>query len=228
MSKDPRIPKDLDILNKGVLSLLHIARLKCINNAHIINDIGSTPYHLIEPVLKRKTAKSLKHIESISPHIINDSEPLWKSLLKRDFPNRPNSRLILKKNGKKGFIQSRILYDKYANELEEQRKNATDNLKQITKNLNNLKNKNKLIPISEPIKSAHKISKRINNFSQPKRNFKSSLLQKARIVNKQRVRNFQTTTINSNLIKLNKPILNSQKSIKPYPIERINLSKKPS
>lgn len=181
-------------MKNGVLSLTHLARLKCINNAHLINDIGITPYHLIEPVLMKKTAKSLKQMESNSPQIIADSEPLWKSLLKRDFPDRPENQIILN-NGKKMNISSRNLYDKYVKEREQQRLNATNNLKQITRNLNEIKNKNKVKTLNKilPTNKSKMVYK-----SQPV--FKSSLLQKARVVNKQRVRNFTNNNNSKNKV----------------------------
>lgn len=184
-------------MKNGVLSLTHIARLKCINNAHIINDVGTTPYHLIEPVLLKKTAKSLRQIESVSPQIIADSEPLWKSLVKRDFPDRPVNQTVLR-SGKKVNVSSRSLYDKYFSEREAQRQNATNNIKQIVRNLNEVKNRNKVKAVNKVFASnkprlAH--SRPASNQQHP---FKSSLLQKARVANKQRVRNFSQAK-NSNL-----------------------------
>ncbi|TID29714.1 hypothetical protein CANINC_001727 [Pichia inconspicua] len=171
--------------NKGVISLTQLARLKCINNAHLINDIGSTPYHLIEPILVKKTAKSLKQIEEQSPHIIADSENLWKLLISRDFPDRPLTHPI-SENGRRVNMKSRKLYDKYINDREVQRQNAVGNLKQITKNLNSMKNKNKVKSIDNFLPM-----KRQRVMTLPKQqSFKSSLLQKARVVHKQRVRHF--------------------------------------
>lgn len=195
----------MEATTSGTLSLTHIARLRCINNAHLINDIGSTPYHLIEPVLVKKTAKSLKQIEEQSPHIISDSEKLWKSLISRDFPDRPLTHSV-SENGRRVNLKSRALYDKYITERDLQRKTAVGNFKQITKSLNDQKNRNKV--------------KSIENFTPPSRSrissipkqqpFKSSLLQKARVANKQRVRNFaQPKTVfrqpaPTNLIRLGK------------------------
>lgn len=189
----------------GVISLTHLARLKCINNAHLINDIGCTPYHLIEPVLVKKTAKSLKQIEEQSPHLIADSENLWKSLIGRDFPDRPLT-LAVFNNGRRVNMKSRKLYDKYINDREIQRKNAVGNFKQITKNLKDLKNKNKVKSIDKflPVKKQR-------TPSIPKQQpFKSSLLQKARVVNKQRVQNFVQ----------GKPVFRH-----PTPVEMVRLGK---
>ena len=180
---------DFDKMKNGVLSLTHLAKLKCINNAHIINDIGYTPYHLVEPILKKKTAKSLKQMEERSPQIIDNSEELWAALLKRDFPDRPPIQAVLQ-DGKRTNITSRDLYDKYFNERETQRLNAVDNLKIMTKNLKVLKDKTKVKAVDKVLPMT--IKKKRQNSSVPltKAPFKSNLLQKARMANKQRVRNF--------------------------------------
>lgn len=194
-SEHPDSNNDNEKLKNGVLSLTHISRLKCINNAHFINDIGTTPYHLIAPILMKKTAKSLKQIEYDSPQIMHDSEPLWKALIKRDFPDRPLNQTTLK-NGKKSNISSRTLYDKYLNDRERQRENAANNLKKIVRNLNDLKNKNKVKAINKVLPTnKRKLTNNQINGNKNSRIFKSSLLQKARIVNKQRVRNFQQTNV---------------------------------
>ena len=178
-----------DKIRNGILSLTHIARLKCINNAHIITDIGCTPYHLIEPVLKKKTAKSLKQIELQSPQIIADSEELWKELLKRDFPDRPLAYITIENGTNNVTIPSRQLYDRYLRERELQRQNAVGNLKQITQKLKEMKNKNKLTAIDRALPSGRP-KQSFRQAATPTKVFKSSMLQKARTLNKQRVRNF--------------------------------------
>lgn len=235
METNPETPQEK--AKTGVLSLTHLARLKCINNAHIINDIGITPYHLIEPVLMKKTAKSLRNIESMSPQIISDAEPLWKALVKRDFPDRPDSQII-PQNGKKVSISSRNLYDKYVKEREQQRQNAASNLRQITRNLDEIKNKNKVKAINKVLPSNKpRLPYSRGNTNNTGNNFKSSLLQKARVLNKQRVRNFSQSQskpiMHSNTIGLVKigsasntssrsilssPISSPQKPNRPIPI----------
>ena len=198
---DPDSPEEK--MKNGVLSLTHIARLKCINNAHIINDVGTTPYHLIEPVLMKKTAKSLRQIESVSPQIIADSEPLWKSLVKRDFPDRPVNQPILR-SGKKVNLSSRNLYDRYFSEREAQRQTATNNIKQIVRNLNELKNKNKVKAVNKVFPSNKPKLSYSKSTAGQQHPFKSSLLRKARVANKQRVRNFSQAKNNNLRIPSNK------------------------
>lgn len=197
--------------NKGVISLTQLARVKCINNAHLINDIGSTPYHLIEPILVKKTAKSLKQIEEQSPHIIADSEQLWKSLISRDFPDRPLTHPV-SENGRRVNMKSRKLYDKYIHDRELQRKNAVGNLRQITKNLSDMKNKNKVKSIDNFLPTKRQRVMTISK-QQP---FKSSLLQKARVAHKQRVRNF----VQPKPVILQKPSFEMVKLGKPSNVKR--------
>ena len=191
----------------GVLSLSHIARLKCINCAHLIDDIGTAPYHLIEPILMKKTAKSLKQMEIKSPQIIPESEKLWETLLKRDFPDRPLIQFSNLNNGERIKMLSRNIYDKYLNEREIQRKNAVGNLKQLNQKLMALKNKNKVIAINKPLPSTKPkfISKNLKNHQSNTKVFKSSLLQKAREVNKQRVRNYTQVNNNNILRSMDRP-----------------------
>ncbi|KAG7885194.1 hypothetical protein KL938_001451 [Ogataea parapolymorpha] len=128
---------------KGPLSLTQLARIKCIQNAHLINDIGQAPYHLVEPILKKKTAKALRVIEEQSPQIVAHDDPLWQCLIQRDFSERPCEQITIK-NGRKTKVPARELYEKYAGERELQRRTATQNLRQITRNLTLERNKNKV------------------------------------------------------------------------------------
>ncbi|VEU23789.1 DEKNAAC104940 [Brettanomyces naardenensis] len=166
----------------GVLSLVHLARLKCIQNAHIINEIGCTPYHLIEPVLRKKTAKSLKLIEQQSPQIIPYSGPLWQSFIARDFSDRPLEQFQVR-GGKRCRIPARELYEKYLEERDRQRRQAAVTLKQLTRNLTLQKNKHKVKTLDHvilPIRGGRKFEVSSNP------TFRSSLLEKARHQNKLR------------------------------------------
>lgn len=66
-----------------------------------IQDIGDTPYHLVEPILRKFKCRQMLHIESISPHIARDSEPVWKHFIGRDFSDRP----LPKKNFKETYLR---------------------------------------------------------------------------------------------------------------------------
>jgi len=169
--------------HKKFPSLVSLATLKCIENVHLVTDVGITPYHLIEPVLRKKTAKSLHQIELKSPHITAQSDPLWQSLIARDFPNRP---LVVEqiKAGRKGRMPARQLYEKYVKDKEEQQKEATRTFKQLTRMMNKEKEKHKVKTIDHVVLPRR--GARLVNTSAPKTVFKSSLLEKARHQNKMR------------------------------------------
>ncbi|KAF6011570.1 hypothetical protein HII13_002034 [Brettanomyces bruxellensis] len=166
-------------------SLVFLATLKCIENVHLITDVGTTPYHLVEPVLKKKTAKALRQIELKSPHLVSQSDPIWQSLIAREFPNRP---LVVEQmsSGRKVRVPSRQLYEKYAREKEEQQKEATRTFKQLTRLMNKEKEKHKVKTIDHAM--LPKRGMRLLGTSAPKPVFKSRLLEKARHQNKMRNR----------------------------------------
>ncbi|CAH2355672.1 hypothetical protein CLIB1423_31S00232 [[Candida] railenensis] len=70
-------------------TLVELATQKCIQNIYKLNDVGSTPFHLLSPVLERMNAKQLSTIETCSPHLIPLSDTLWPNLIEKDFPDRP-------------------------------------------------------------------------------------------------------------------------------------------
>ncbi|GME78446.1 unnamed protein product [[Candida] boidinii] len=168
---------------KGVLPLTVLAKKQCSKYSHLINDIGTAPYHLVESILKKKSADSLILMEEKSPQIIPYSEPLWQSLLERDFSDRPKTRVNLDGNKSNKFT-SKELYAKFHEEREKQRLLSVDRVKQITKRLTEGKQKSKVIAISEmkhlqQRKVPHAVGNRITSSSSTQQKFGSSLLQKA-------------------------------------------------
>lgn len=170
--------------NKGVPSLVHLARLKCIENAFLITDIGCTPYHLVEPILKKKTARSLRMIERNSPQVVQYSEPLWRSLIARDFSSRPLDQVQVR-GGKRVQVPSRVLYERYTKEKEEQRRQATETFKHLTTALRREKNKHKVKTLDHVI-IPPRGSRRLIEPMAGSSPFKSSLLERARHQNKMR------------------------------------------
>ncbi|POW00894.1 hypothetical protein PSTT_12830 [Puccinia striiformis] len=53
-------------------------------------EVGNCPYRLIRPVLVACQPDQLAHIEDCSPHLMLDSDEIWKIHLARDFPNEPS------------------------------------------------------------------------------------------------------------------------------------------
>lgn len=70
-------------------TLVELATQKCIQNIYKLSDVGTTPFHLLSPVLERMNAKQLSTIETSSPHLIPLSDSLWPNLIEKDFPDRP-------------------------------------------------------------------------------------------------------------------------------------------
>lgn len=172
-----------------VTPLVVLARQKCVDNAHAIVDIGATPYHLIEPVLKKKTAKALAAIEKQSTQILPYTGPLWQNLIEKEFPDRPLTQFEIIK-GQKGQVHPRKLYWKYFEERELQRKQATQALKQIARSINKEKEKHKIRTLDHVITPPRRMPSRSSGGFKPINppTFKSSLLEKARHQNKIRSR----------------------------------------
>lgn len=172
---------------KGVLPLTVLAKKQCSKYSHLINDIGTAPYHLVESILKKKSADSLRLMEEKSPQIIPYSEPLWQSLLERDFSDRPKTLVNLDGNKSNKFT-SKKLYTNFHEEREKQRVLAVDKVKQITKRLTEGKQKSKVIAISEmkhlqtrkvPRGMSNRMVSSSSSSSSTQQKFGSSLLQKA-------------------------------------------------
>lgn len=73
---------------KGVQSLRSLALRGCIRHVNLINNVGSLPFELVEPILKKIKAEQLETIEKNCPQIRANSELLWKRLIETDFTNR--------------------------------------------------------------------------------------------------------------------------------------------
>lgn len=163
-----------------VPSLVSICQSKVLQQSASIQDIGSTPYHLIEPLLRRKTAKSVKTIEDSSPQVRSESDRIWYFLLERDFSDKPRSR-----------DNCRELYAKYESEHQSQFSQVETKLKMMKRKLIQQKSKVKqisVLPVSQ--RKQQQLHAR-THVSKP--TYKSSLLEKARLVNKQRAQNFKRT-----------------------------------
>lgn len=75
--------------NKGPQSLYDQAKRQCMRYSHVIHDVGTAPFDLVAPILKKMSAKQLVEIENKSPQIKHHSEQVWKKLVERDFSDRP-------------------------------------------------------------------------------------------------------------------------------------------
>ncbi|ODQ63169.1 hypothetical protein NADFUDRAFT_53442 [Nadsonia fulvescens var. elongata DSM 6958] len=117
----------------AVLPLTEFCLRTVLRFATSITDVGDTPFGLIEPLLRKVSASQLDEIERNSPHIRPYSETLWKTLVIRDFPDRPIPQLTttsfssLAASGKKQSY--RALYRRYYKDKETHLKKVHDRLK---------------------------------------------------------------------------------------------------
>jgi RNA polymerase II transcription factor SIII (Elongin) subunit A len=73
-------------MNPSIPSLRSIALHKCILNANNIASVGDLPYLLIKPILQACSAAQLLSLETQSPHLIEDTQDLWRRHVSERFP----------------------------------------------------------------------------------------------------------------------------------------------
>lgn len=69
-------------------SLYDIALQQCIKYAPFVTDIGDLPYAVVKPFLAKLGHEQLATIESKCPHIVPDSDELWRHIIAREFKDR--------------------------------------------------------------------------------------------------------------------------------------------
>ncbi|KAI5969114.1 hypothetical protein CANMA_001781 [Candida margitis] len=134
----------------GLPTLLHLSQ-RCIKR-HIsqLQDVGTTPYHLLASVLSLMSAKQLGQLESLSTQLTPHSDELWKQLIIKDFPDRPAeigplelSKLKFEK------MPYKSLYYKYVSQRDEFRKDSAKRLRHLNQSMNKEKAKNKIVAVDE-------------------------------------------------------------------------------
>ncbi|KAK6456254.1 RNA polymerase II transcription factor SIII subunit A-domain-containing protein [Scheffersomyces xylosifermentans] len=131
-------------------SLVHLATVTIIHNISQLQDIGQTPYHLMEPILSRMNSKQLAQTEENSPHIVPDSDVLWRYLIEKDFPDRPLKIDTFARN--RDNTPHRTLYNKYMAERETFRQDSAKRLRRITQQIQMKKSENKIVTVSTLLK----------------------------------------------------------------------------
>lgn len=138
-----------------VQSLFLIALASCYQQAGSITDVGSTPYHLILPVLKRLNAKQLAALEENSPDLAPDTDELWAALVEKDFADRPLGNRQNMLNGPSSAMPNRDLYMQYLRDRERFLESSAERLRYHTQKLKREKSKNSIVPIqgfiAEPV-----------------------------------------------------------------------------
>lgn len=65
-----------------------MSKRRLMRSIDLVVDVGDIPFHVVEPVLKKvENPKQLREIEANSPHIAEDTGPLWLNFIKRDIQN---------------------------------------------------------------------------------------------------------------------------------------------
>lgn len=171
--------------NRRIPSLVEIATNKCIHNIAKLDDIGQTPFHLVQPILKKMSSKQLNQIEENSLHLIPNSDAIWINLIEKDFPDRPlyQPKNINKKSDE--LMPNKSLYFQYLKERELFRIDSTKRLRNITEQLKLKKSKNSIVSVSELLRDP--TVRKTRNYSYPTNSFrpyrsaaKSSILNKAK------------------------------------------------
>lgn len=168
--------------NRRIPSLVEISTSKCIHNIGKLDDIGQTPFHLVQPILKKMTSKQLSQIEDNSPHLTPYTESIWLNLIEKDFPDRPlyQPRTLARDS----LMPNKSLYFQYLKERELFRIDSTKRLRNITEELKLKKSKNSIVSVSELLRDP--TVRKPRNYSYPGNSFKpyrsaakSSILNKA-------------------------------------------------
>ncbi|OBA20912.1 hypothetical protein METBIDRAFT_27289, partial [Metschnikowia bicuspidata var. bicuspidata NRRL YB-4993] len=133
----------------GILSLFQISQSVCIKQAGRISDVGDTPYHLVQPILKRLNAKQLALLEKNSPTVTPHSDELWGGLIEKDFPDRPYNpaKLRLLPSGENAQMPKRALYQRYLSEREQFLATSADRLRKMTEKLRKQKSQNSITTV---------------------------------------------------------------------------------
>ncbi|KAK6434919.1 hypothetical protein LTR95_008893 [Oleoguttula sp. CCFEE 5521] len=108
-----------------VSSLALMAQRAAIRTLPRIEDVGDTPYELLEPILRRiDNPDHLLKIETNSPHIADKSAPLWQAFITRDIPDG-KKKMLYPKNPRSWHK----VYRKLRKEEEAKKQSAEDALK---------------------------------------------------------------------------------------------------
>lgn len=119
-------------------SLYALALQQCIKYSNFIDDIGDTPYILVKPILAKLPHEQLAEIEQRAPHIVDQSDELWREVIAREFRDRK----IPSRNYRQTFY-------KYCNEKEEQLVAARERLKAKQEQFSQHKRATSVIALSE-------------------------------------------------------------------------------
>lgn len=123
-----------------VYSLQEIAIQRLLLYTNQIQDIGTTPPHLLLPIFNKMNYKQLNSLEENQPLITQYTDLIWKNLILKDFPNY-NINL-----SKLSLIKSyKSLYFKHLNDMHQFKQQSIDRLRKINQSLQSKKSKIEII-----------------------------------------------------------------------------------
>lgn len=157
--------------------LLEICTKQCIQSVNFLFDVGSTPFHLLRPILQKMNAKQLQQVEAKSPQIMPESDVLWSALIEKEFPDRPLIVRPRKLGGTKVFdsMPMKSLYYRYSDDRESFRKDAEERLRRITHRLKIEKSAKSIVSVPQLLKDPTVRQRRERNNLENK----NSILRKA-------------------------------------------------
>lgn len=157
--------------------LLEICTKQCIQSVNFLFDVGSTPFHLLKPILQKMNAKQLQQVEAKSPQIMPESDMLWSALVEKEFPDRPLTVRPRKLGVTKGFdsMPMKSLYYRYSDDRDSFRKDAEERLRSITHRLKIEKSAKSIVSVPQLLKDPTVRRRRERNNMENK----NSILRKA-------------------------------------------------
>ncbi|KAG7661296.1 uncharacterized protein J8A68_005188 [[Candida] subhashii] len=152
MKEDIHLDDDILLSPKRKFpTLVYLATCAIQKHVNKVEDIGDTPYHLVQPILSQMSAKQLNQIETVSPQIVPHSDRLWLLLIEHDFPDR-SRKLNPLKDGGLVKMPYKELYYKYLKDREMFRQDSTNRLRYINERLRLKKSENKVVAVNEVLK----------------------------------------------------------------------------
>ena len=134
----------------GLPTLLHLSQVCIKRHLSQLQDVGTTPYHLLASILSLMSAKQLDQIETLSTQLTPHSDELWKQLIVKDFSDRPAELGPLELTKLKfEKMPYKSLYYKYVKQRDEFRKDSAKRLRQLNQSMNKEKDKNKIVTVDE-------------------------------------------------------------------------------
>lgn len=73
------------VRTKADMPLADMARRVIVQKIHLFDSMGDAPFRLVRPILEQCAPKKLWSIEENSPHLIRDTDYIWRSNCVRDF-----------------------------------------------------------------------------------------------------------------------------------------------